>query len=157
MHLQSCIPATQIHCVTGGLRDGSLQLYLRLPERESRNSMPGSVVVCLGRAEEEPAGGDLAGLELAALAFERTADRAAVRAYAIDSGGALRELAVRSGPCGVHCPHVEILSELLTRGLRVQRPFLVSADRCHRVVARLRAAFGQNVVLLPAPSGGQSH
>jgi hypothetical protein len=100
--------------------------------------------------------GDLAPLDMAALAFESTVgtgEGPVVRACAVDVEGELRELALRAGTCNarsLQCVHVEILGELLTRGLRARRPVLVAADRCPTLVARLRAAFGaQNVVLVP--------
>jgi hypothetical protein len=105
---------------------------------------------------EVAAAGDLAALDMAALGFEGTVAAGGgilVRACAIDVEGDLRELASRSGTCGarsLQCVHVEILGELLTRGLRARRPILAAADGCPTLVARLRAAFGsQNVVLVP--------
>jgi hypothetical protein len=93
--------------------------------------------------------GDLAGLEVAAVAFEGIADGSAVRVWAIDADGAVRTLAERAGRCGTRCVHVELLAELLARGLRSRGSLLVTADGCPRLVARLRAAFGEGVVVVP--------
>jgi hypothetical protein len=123
-------------------------------------------------APGEAAGADLAGLDIAALAFEHMfADRLegrecrratctlatggenVVRVCAVDVEGDLRELATRPGRCAarsLQCVHVEVLAELLRRGLRARRQVLVWADGCPRLVSRVRAAFGsQNVVLVP--------
>ena len=101
-----------------------------------------------GETGDRPTG-DLAGWEVAALAFESVADGTSVRVWAIDVEGTVRELARRPGQCGARCVHVEILSELLSRGLRSRGSLLVAADGCPQLVARLRAAFAQGVVVLP--------
>jgi hypothetical protein len=107
-------------------------------------------------APGETAGADLAGLDIAALAFEGVGGvggENVVRVFAIDVEGDLMELTTRPGRCAarsLQCVHVEALAELLKRGLRARRQVLVWADRCPRLVARVRAAFGaQNVVLVP--------
>jgi hypothetical protein len=111
-------------------------------------------VVSLGRGGgagtpgDQPAG-DLARQEIAALAFETMADGAGVRVLAVDVEGTIHELAKRPGHCGARCVHVEILGELLARGLRSRGSLLVAADGCSRLVERLRAAFAQGVVLVP--------
>jgi hypothetical protein len=93
--------------------------------------------------------GDLASSEIAALAFERVGDGAAIRVWALDVEGEVRELARRPWQCGVRCIHVEILGELLARGLRSRGSILVAADGCTRLVERLQAAFPQGIVVLP--------
>jgi hypothetical protein len=107
-------------------------------------------------APSEHPRGELGALDLAALGFESTVVAGGgilVRVCAIDVEGDLSELALREGMCSarsLQCVHVEILGELLTRGLRARRPILAAADACPTLVARLRAAFGvQNVVLVP--------
>jgi hypothetical protein len=45
--------------------------------------------------------------------------------------------------------HVDILSELLARGLRADSSLLVAVDGCPRLLARLRAAFGEGIVVTP--------
>ncbi len=130
---------------------GARVLNLAGPPKEpgDRESPPSDASAARDASRPVGPSGDLAGLAVAALAFEGTADGTATRAWAIDADGAVRELARRPGRCGAHCVHVDILSELLARGLRADGSVLVRVDGCPRLLARLRAAFGDGIVVVP--------
>ncbi|MGO8997209.1 MAG: hypothetical protein ACLQVI_28165 [Polyangiaceae bacterium] len=87
---------------------------------------------------------DLRGLRFTALAF-----KVAVRgpapiavAYAIDDEGIEHWLAARSASHGVEQAYVELLSDLLDRGLAAQRPPIVDAGGYPKFARRLEHALG---------------
>jgi hypothetical protein len=93
--------------------------------------------------------GDLRPIRVAALAFKlavRGAHPIAV-AHAVDDDGAEHWLAARAvGPGGgagaTESAYLEILADLVRRGLAVTKPLIVDADGCAGLAARLELAFG---------------
>jgi hypothetical protein len=87
---------------------------------------------------------DLSGLRLAALAFKVAVGGPSpiAVAYAVDDEGAQHWLAARSATRGVEATYVELLSDLLLRGLRAERPPIVDAGGYPRFARRLEHALG---------------
>lgn len=98
---------------------------------------------------------DLRDFGVAALAFKVAipGDIPVVAAHAVDEEGDEHWLAVRSAPHGVTAAYLQILAELLKRGLHVRCPVLVDADGCAPLARSIDRALGP-VVHAPAVHAG---
>jgi hypothetical protein len=87
---------------------------------------------------------DLCALRLRALAFKVAVGgpRPIAVVYAVDEEGVEHWLAARSATRGVEAAYVELLSDLLLRGLQAERPPIVDAGGYPRFARRLEHALG---------------
>ncbi len=87
---------------------------------------------------------DLEGVRVAALGFKVAVGgpRPIAVAYALDAEGEERWLAARSADCGVEAAYVDLLSNLLLRGLAADRTLIVDAGGYPSVARRLEHALG---------------
>jgi hypothetical protein len=81
---------------------------------------------------------------MAALAFKVAVGgpRPIAAAYALDDEGEEHWLAARSAECGVEAAYVDLLSNLLQRGLHADRAPIVDAGGFPRFARRLEHALG---------------
>ncbi len=108
------------------------------------------------RAIERDRTDDLSDVRVAALAFKlavRGPHPIAV-AYAVDEEGAEQWLAVRSAARGIEAAYVEMLADLLRRGLKMTRPLIVDADGYGGLARRLELALGPVVHVGPRECRG---
>ena len=97
------------------------------------------------RALEPHPGEDLRGLRVTALAF-----KLAVRGphpfavvHAVDQEGTEHWLAIRAADArNVEAAYLELLGDIVRRGLTVARPLIVDVDRCAELGRRVELALG---------------
>jgi hypothetical protein len=96
------------------------------------------------RAIKRDRGEDLRDLRLVALAFKVAVGGAhpIAVAHAVDDEGVEHWLGARSAIRGVEIAYLDLLSDLLARGLQGPRPLIVDAGGYSRVVRRLERALG---------------
>lgn len=95
----------------------------------------------------------LADFDLTALAIRAVTRRdgtVTLFARGVDVEGQTHMLAMSTAAGNTARARVAFFAELLQRGLRSDRPILVSVDRCPALAARVRAAFGRRAIFLRA-------
>jgi len=99
---------------------------------------------------------DLRGLRFTALAFKVAVcgPLPIAVAYAIDHEGVEHWLGARSASRGVEPAYVDLLSDLMLRGLQAERPPIVDAGGYPRFARRLERALGSVVHVGPARECG---
>lgn len=96
------------------------------------------------RAIERDRGDDLRGVRMVALAFKLAVagPHPIAVAHAVDEEGAEHWLGLRAAEHGIEAAYVELLSELVQRGLTVTRPLIVDAGGYRGLARRLELALG---------------
>jgi hypothetical protein len=96
------------------------------------------------RAIDRDHGEDLRGLRMVALAFKLAVGgpHPIAVVHAVDEEGAEHWLGLRSAERGIEIAYVELLSDLVQRGLTVTRPLIVDAGGYRGLARRLELALG---------------